>query len=359
MPQTTHADALRVALLGFGLGGAAFHAPLIASTAGLRLTTIVTGDAGRRQQALAQHPGVEVVPDPQCVWDRAADHDLVVISTANRTHVPLALAALQAGLPVVVDKPFAPTVAQAREVFEVAAARGLSATAYHNRRWDSECLTVRKLLRGESLGRVLRLESRLERWRPQAKGGWRELPDAADAGGLLYDLGTHLIDQALFLLGPVTEVYAEIESRRAGLQVDDDVFIALKHRSGVRSHLWTSYLAAQRGPRMRVLGDRAAFVKQEADLQEAALRTGKRPDEVGAEWGREPPEHWGVLTDGAQERRVESEPGAYQSFYAQMHGWLRGTAAQPVVPQDVITGLQIIEAARRSAAQRVVVSIDS
>lgn len=357
MPRLSDTDELRVALLGFGLGGAAFHAPLIASTPGLRLATIVTANPGRREQALAQYPGVAVVDDADRVWERAADHDLVVISTANRTHVPLALAALEAGLPVVVDKPFARTVADARRVFEAAAARGLSATAYHNRRWDSECLTVRKLLREEALGRVLRLESRLERWRPQPKGGWRELPDPEDAGGLLYDLGTHLIDQALFLLGPVTQVYAEIECRRADLQVDDDVFIALKHRSGVRSHLWTSYLAAQRGPRMRVLGDRAAFVKQEADLQEVALRAGRRPDEAG--WGQEPVANWGTITDGAHERPVESEPGAYQSFYAQMNGFVRGRAAQPVAPEDVLAGLEIIESARRSAAERLVVSIDS
>ncbi len=354
--HTSDRNELRVALIGFGLGGAAFHAPLIATTAGLKLATIVTGNAQRREQAQAHYPEAQVVAAPEWIWDHAGDHDLVVISTPNRTHVPLALAAISAGLPVVIDKPFAPTLAEARTIFEAARSQEVSATAYHNRRWDSECLTVRKLFEAGSLGSVLRLEARLERWRPEPKGGWRELSNPEEAGGLLYDLGSHLIDQALYLLGPVTEVYAEISVRRASLRVDDDVFIALRHRNGAISHLWTSYLAADRGPRMRVLGDRAAFVKQEPDPQESALRGGRRPDEP--DWGREPAERWGTLTDGTQVRRIESEPGAYQRFYQLMSGWLRGTGPQPVPPDDVLAGLRIIEAARRSAAERQVIRID-
>ena len=231
---------VRVALIGYGLGGAAFHAPLIASTPGMRLTTIVTSNAERRSQAAREHPQANIVDSVQAVWDRAQDHDVVVVTTSNDSHVSLAMAALAAGLPVVVDKPFAVHAAEARQVIEEAQRRNLMLTVYHNRRWDSEVLTVKRLLAEQALGDVLRFESRLERWRPEPKGGWREQGAPELAGGLLYDLGTHLIDQALDLFGPVTHVYAELDRRRPGMQVDDDTFIALTHTSGVRSHLTAS-----------------------------------------------------------------------------------------------------------------------
>jgi predicted dehydrogenase len=344
---------IRVALIGFGLGGAYFHAPLIAATEGLRLTTVVTGNAERRTQALRDYPGVQVVGDPDQLWRNAADHDLVVISTPNRSHVPLALAALDAGLAVVIDKPLAPTAAQARLVIEKAREKALIVSAYHIRRWDSECRTLRSLLDRGALGRVLRFESRLERWRPEPKGGWKERPEPEEAGGLLYDIGSHLIDQALHLFGPVCAVYAEVDIRRAGAGTDDDVFVALTHDNGVHSHLWTSCLAAQTGARMRVMGDRAAFVKQHGDVQEAALRAGERPDAVG--WGEDPPDHWGILSDGGTQRAVPSLPGAYQEFYAGMVRALRDGAPPPVDPWDAVAGLEIIEAAQRSAAQRQVI----
>jgi predicted dehydrogenase len=346
---------LRVALVGFGLGGAYFHAPLIAATAGMKLATVVTANAERRAQALRDYPGVQVLADPDQLWRSATDHDLVVISTPNRSHVPLALAALSAGLAVVIDKPFAPTAAEARQVIAAARAKQLPVSAYHIRRWDSESLTLRDLMEQGLLGRVLRFESRLERWRPQPKGGWKERGDRQEAGGLLYDIGSHLIDQALHLFGPVREVYAELDIRRPGMEVDDDVFLALTHHSGVRSHLWTSCLAAQPGPRMRVMGETAAFVKQQGDLQEPALRAGKRPGPNG--WGEDPPERWGILDDGVQPRAIPSVPGAYQSFYAGMVSALRDGAPLPVDPQDAVAGLEIIEAAQRSSAGRSVIHL--
>jgi len=340
----------RVALLGYGLGGACFHAPLIATTPGLRVATIVTSNPERQAEASRKHPAARVVADATWVWRNAAAHDVVVISTPNRTHVPLALAALAAGLPVVVDKPFAPTAAAAREVIAAASARRLWVSPYHNRRWDSECLTARRLIEEGQIGRVLRFESRLERWRPLPKGGWREQGAPEEAGGLLYDLGSHLIDQALYLFGPVSHVYAEIDTRRAGLAVDDDVFLAITHQSGVRSHLWTSYLAAHGGPRMRVLGSSGAYFKQHPDPQEAALRSGHLPTETG--WGEEAPEHWGTLSDGLRERPVRSEPGAYQQYYARVVATLRGDAPVPVDPADAVAGLEVIEKAQRSIGAR-------
>ena len=202
---------------------------------------------------------------------------------------------------------------------------------------------------------MLRFESRLERWRPGAKGGWKERGAPEEAGGLLYDIGSHLIDQALHLFGPVRDVYAELDIRRPGMEVDDDVFLALTHDNGVRSHLWTSCMAAQPGPRMRVMGETAAFVKQLGDLQEPALRAGKRPGQSG--WGEDPPEHWGILDDGVRPRAIPSVPGSYQSFYAQMVRALRDGAPVPVDPEDAVTGLEIIAAARRSSAERRVIGL--
>jgi predicted dehydrogenase len=177
MVSDSKKDELRVALIGFGLGGAFFHAPLIAATKGLRLTTVVTANAERQAQALRDYPGVQVASDPDHIW--RGGHDLVVISTPNRSHVPLALAALDAGLAVVIDKPFAATAADARRVIASAREKKLAVSAYHIRRWDSECRTLRDLVARGELGRVLRFESRLERWRPEPKGG---LEGASRAG---------------------------------------------------------------------------------------------------------------------------------------------------------------------------------
>jgi len=346
---------IRVALIGYGLGGASFHAPLIACVPDLWLATIVTANPERRERAAREHPQARLEDSAEAVWRRAGEHDLAVITTSNRFHVPLALAALGAGLSVVIDKPFAPTAAQAKEVVAAARRRKLLAIPYHNRRWDSELMTVKRLLAEGSLGDVLRFESCLERWRPVPKEGWRELAAPDEAGGLLYDLGSHLIDQALHVFGPATQVYAELDRRRAGVEVDDDMFLALTHASGVRSHLTASVMAAIPAARMRVLGSKAAYKKMHADIQEEALRSGKTPREPG--WGEEPPENWGLLGVGDQARPVCSEPGAYQRFYEGVVAALRDGAPPPVDPEDAVKGLEIIEAAQRSASQQQVITL--
>ena len=348
---------LRVGLVGFGLGGQSFHAPLISVTPGMTLATIVTSNEERVRQAGRTYPKARIVTSVKSLWERAADHDLVVITTPNRFHAALALDALAVGLPVVVDKPFARSSAEALRVIHFAREKGLPVIPYHNRRWDSEYLTLRRLIDLGTLGRVFRFESRLERWRPQLKDGWRERGESDEAGGLLYDLGTHLIDQALSLFGPVKQVYAELDLRRRAAQTDDDAFVALSHSNGVRSHLSTSVVAAHFGPRMRVLGELGAFVKQGADPQEAALRSGMLP--IGPDWGMELPGAWGFVTDGTHKQPVPSEPGAYQNFYAGIAAMLRGAAPPPVPPEDAVAGLRIIEAAQCSAAEHRVIELES
>jgi len=337
---------IRVALIGYGLGGRSFHAPLIAATAGMRLAAIVTGNAERQQLAKAENPDARIVGSPNELLQDRAGIDLVVISTPNRTHVPLALQAIELGLAVVVDKPLAPSSAEARRVVEEAKRRSVFLSVYHNRRWDGDFLTVRRLMGEQALGKIHRFESRLERWRPTPKDGWRELSAPEEAGGLLFDLRTHLIDQALCLFGPVKDVYAEIDKRRPGVAVDDDVFVALTHASGVRSHLWTSVVTAQDGPRFRVLGDRAAYTKFGTDVQEAALRRGERPDVPN--WGVEPAEQYGLLGVGSDVRPVPTERGDYRAFYVAVVRSLREGAPPPVDASDAIAVLEIIETAQRS-----------
>jgi predicted dehydrogenase len=346
---------IRIALLGYGLAGAVFHAPLIATVEGLELAAIVTRDDERRSRARREHPDAALLSSPEEVWERADDLDLVVVAAANRAHVPLARSSIEAGLAVVVDKPLAPTADEGRSLVREARERGVMLTVFQNRRWDGDFLTVQGLLEKDALGEVARFESRFERWRPELSGGWRESGDPQDAGGLLYDLGSHLVDQALCLFGPVARAYAELDSRRSGAQTDDDTFVALGHESGVRSQLWMSAVAAQPGPRFRVLGSRAAYVKFGFDGQEELLRTGRRPDDPI--FGREPEDRWGSLGTADQLRRVPTVPGAYRRFYEGVVLALREDAPPPVDPDDVVAGLEVLEAARQSANERRVVEL--
>ncbi|MFF2201853.1 Gfo/Idh/MocA family oxidoreductase [Streptomyces sp. NPDC058145] len=358
---------LRVGLIGYGLAGSVFHAPLIAATEGLTLDTVVTSNPERQEQARAEFPDVRVAGTPEELFGRAGELDLIVIASPNKTHVPLATAALKAGLPVVVDKPVAGTAAEARELAALAEERGLLLSVFQNRRWDNDFLTLRALLEKGELGDVWRFESRFERWRPRPKGGWRESGDPAEIGGLLYDLGSHVVDQALVLFGPVTEVYAETDIRRPGAETDDDTFIALTHAGGVRSHLYVSATTAQLGPRFRVLGSQAGFVKYGLDPQEAALRANERPG-TSADWGTEPESLWGRLGVGGPPsggespvtgggRPVPTLSGDYPAYYAAVAAALNGAGPNPVPALEAAAALDVLEAARRSARDKVTVTL--
>ncbi|QUH01471.1 Gfo/Idh/MocA family oxidoreductase [Saccharopolyspora erythraea] len=338
-------SALKVGLIGYGIAGAVFHAPLIAANQNLRLDAVVTANPQRRAKIEQDHPGTAVVDDLDALLERRPD--LVVVASPNRTHYELTRALVDAGVPVVVDKPFVPTSKQGRELIEHAAREDVPLTVFQNRRWDNDLLTVRALIEAGELGPVHRFESRFERWVPTPKPGWRESGGAEEAGGVLYDLGSHLVDQALLLFGPVESVYAQVDRRRPGVEVDDDSFIALTHTGGVRSHLWMSKFAAQHGPRFRVLGDRAAYTKYGLDPQEAAMGAGGGPADPG--WGEEPQELWGQLGTVGESRTVPTEPGRYQAFYDAVVSALRDGGPLPVDPRDSVAGIEIIEAARRSA----------
>jgi predicted dehydrogenase len=346
---------LRVALIGFGAAGTHFHAPFIASTPGLRLASVVTRDAGRAAQVRAEYPEAAVLADVAEVWASRDALDLVVVAAPNVAHVPLARAAIEAGLPVVVDKPRAVTTPEARRVIALARERSVSLTVFQNRRYDGDFQTLQRLLADGALGEPLRFESRFERWRLVPKPGWRESGAPEDGGGLLMDLGSHLVDQALQLFGPASAVYCELDRRRSGVEVDDDVFVAMTHVSGVRSHLWMSVLASQLGPRFRLLGSRGSYVKFGLDPQEDALRAGLRPG--GGAWGDEPAERWGVVGAGDQTRPVQTDRGHFGRFYVAVEAALRTGGPLPVDPEQSWRVLEVLEAARASALQRTLVTI--
>jgi predicted dehydrogenase len=348
-------EPIRVGLVGYGLGGSTFHAPLVSATPGLALAGIATRDPYRVATAAARYPGVRVVPKPEDLWARGPAPDLVVISTPHHTHAPIARAALAAGAHVVVDKPFAITADESRELAAVAASHDRLAIPFQNRRFDADMLTVRRLLAEGALGDVHRFESRYERWRPTPKPRWTQ-PGAEQRGeGLLLDLMVHLVDQALVLFGPAAEVYAESDRRHRLALVDDDVFVALTHTSGVRSHLFTSTTVGVLGPRFNVLGSKAAFVKYGMDPQEDALLAGATPGGPG--WGAEAEANWGRIGSGGATQPVKSEPGDYPRFYAAVAHAIATGGTPPVTAEEGIAMMDVLEAARVSARERRIVSL--
>jgi predicted dehydrogenase len=339
-------------VVGYGLAGRSFHAPLIASTDGLELAAVVTS---RRQQLAVEHPRAEAISDLETLWLQARP-ELVVVATPNDSHAAIATAAIRHGIPVVVDKPLAISSAEALRVVTEADRAGVLLTVFQNRRWDTDQQTLRSLLAEDALGDITRYESRFERWRPELDTDkWRESASPAEGGGVLLDLGSHLVDEALTLFGPATRVYAEISSRRGG-DGDDDVFMALEHASGTLSHLHASAVAPSVGPRLRVQGSRAGFLVPGLDPQEAALRGGSRPDQAAA-WGM--PETWeqGRLVAGDRSVPVPPVPGAWPRFYELLRDALREAGPPPVDPGDAVQVLRILELARKSSEERAVQAI--
>ncbi|GCE27296.1 oxidoreductase [Dictyobacter alpinus] len=358
--MSTHKSArqapVRAAIIGYGLAGSVFHAPLIDATPGMQVAAIVTSNPERQQNARKRYPQANILATVEELWQDAQSYDLAVVATSNDTHVSLGIAAMQAGLPVVVDKPMAATVADAEKLLTASQQSGKLLTIFQNRRWDNDFLTVQKILSARLLGPLTRFESRFERYRPAPRAGaWRESSDPKLAGGQLYDLGSHLIDQALYLFGKPERVYAEMAQRRPGAQVDDDSFVALHFPSGISAHLWMSQVARISGQRMRVSGLRGTYEKWGLDPQEDALRAGKQPGQPG--WGSEPRDLWGRLSTDLTDDNIhldgpiETEPGAYEKYYAQVRDAITHGAKVPVDPQSVIEVIRVIEAAQTSARE--------
>lgn len=345
---------VRVGLVGYGLGGSTFHAPLVAATPGLELVAIATSNDERVAKAKTRYPAVHVYTTLDAML-QSEPLDLVVVSTPHATHAPYARAALAKGAHVVVDKPFALSSAEARDLASAAKTAGKLAIPFQNRRWDNEVLTLQKLMRDGTLGDIHRYESRYERWRPIPKARWKEAGAEERGEGVLGDLTVHLVDQALLLFGPARRVYAEFERRHPDIVVVDDVFIAITHKSGVISHLFTSPNVGILGPRLTVLGSKGAYVKHGIDPQEEALLAGGIPGSPA--WGEEPESAWGKVGAGDDVRVLRSEPGNYLEFYRGVASAIRDGAEPPVTTEQGIAMMELLDAARLSASERRVVEM--
>ena len=361
MTNGQKADDVRVAIIGYGMAGQVFHAPLVDSTPGMVVAAIVTSDTRRRREAGTDFPLAVVYDTAEELWKHAGDYDLVVVGTPNKFHAPLAATALQHGIPVVVDKPMATSSDEGRELLDIAEKRNLLLTCFQNRRWDADFLTVKHIVDKNLLGPVSRYESRFERYRDSARPeAWRENTRWEEGGGLLWDLGSHLIDQAMLLFGQPSSVYAESSNRRPGSTVDDDTFVALTFPNGVHAHLWMSATSRIAGPRFRVHGLRGTYEKFGLDPQEAALQSGERPGSL-QDWGTETPDAWGRLLtslDGLViDGRVETLAGAYHVFYTGVRDALRDGKPLPVDPRDSVRVMEIIEAVHESAAENRTVAV--
>jgi len=325
-----------VAVIGYGLAGRVFHAPLIAATDGLHLAAIVSS---RANEIAAAHPGVKAVREPQEVF---ADPgiDLVVVATPNDSHFDLAMRALEAGKHVVIDKPFALTAAEARTLIQKA--RGRLLTVFHNRRWDGDFLTLKKLAHDGTLGTIAYLESRFDLYRPKVQDRWRER--AGPATGTWYDLGSHLLDQALQLFGMPLAISADLAARRAGAVTTDYFHVVLRYRAA-RVVLAGDCLAPT-GVRFVVHGSGASFIKRGLDPQEKVLAAGLKPSD--AAYGLEAAPARLVLPDGS-EQAVTLERGRYGDFYASVRDGLSGTAPLAVTPSEALAVMDLLEAAETAA----------
>ena len=339
---------VQVGLIGFGLGGRVFHAPIIRAVPGLQLAAIVerSGDSAR-----AAYPDVRVVRSVSELLS-IDSIELVVVTTPNPTHLDLARQCLEAGRHVVVDKPFTTTSAEAEELVRLAQARNRLITVYHNRRWDGDFLTLRRIVQEASLGRLVLFESHMERYRPMLKAeAWRELPKPGS--GLWFDLGPHLLDQAWALFGQPAAMTADLRAERDGAVVDD-AFDVVLHYARMRVLIRSNLLTCVPGPRFRLNGTRGSFVKYGSDPQEEALKRGETPDQP--HWGQEPEENWGTLSltegEAITQTRIPTETGDYRRYYQNVRDAIVSGAPLDVSPQHGLRIMQALELAIESTRRR-------
>ena len=330
---------MRAGIVGYGLAGRVFHAPLLKGC-GYEVSSILTSNPERIAQAKSDFPDAQIFSELDAFLDSGLD--LVVIASSNVAHLPQTRAALERQIPTVVDKPMGRTVAEVKEMIELSEKNKTFLTTFFNRRWDSDSLTIKKLLISGELGQPFRFDGRFERFRPDRNlASWRENLSAEDGGGLLLDLQSHLISTALDYFGPAQVVSASVRSIRGG--ADDDVTVTLKHDSGVDSYLAASAVSGAPGPRVRLLGSKGALVINQLDPQEDALRAGQIP--LGGMWST-PMTSAAAIHKGDQVTSVESVPGNYAAFYSLVKVAIESGSAAPVSLADALRVAEIIEEAR-------------
>jgi len=349
-------EAIKTAVIGFGLAGRVFHAPFISAVPGLQLASIVQRSGNEAAEA---YPDAKILRS----FDEAlaSDAELIVVGTPNETHYDLAKQALEAGKHVVVDKPVAATSDEVRTLAKLAAQNGLIFAPFHNRRWDGDFLTLKALLIQKALGRLTTFESHFDRFRPIPRPGtWKE--SANPANGMLFDLGPHLVDQAIALFGAPQAITASVRTDREDSAIEDVFDIAL-HYPKLMAYCRATMIAADPAPRFLLHGTSGSFRKYGLDPQEPALIAGAKVPRLpengrpADEWLNEDPNLWGMLTlapDPADPRtlvthEVQTEPGDYRGFYANVRDAIRGTAPLAVTPEAAYQTIKLLELARQSS----------
>lgn len=343
---------IEVGLIGFGLAGRAFHAPVIRAVPGLHLAAILQRSGN---EAAEKYPDVRIVRNLDELL-AMKEIRLIVIATPNETHYPFARQCLEAGRDVVVDKPFTTTLDEAISLAQIAKQAERILTVYQNRRYDGDFQAIRQLVAAGTLGRIVRFETSYDRYRPQLKpGAWRETQ--RPGSGILFDIAPHLIDHALVLFGLPEAVTADIRIERENAVADDAFDITLHYPRSLRAVLRSSILAAAPRPRFVVLGTQGSFVKQSFDPQEMNLRQGHIPSDTA--WGAEPEENWGVLTiprgDGFEQRRIPSASCDYRDYYANIRDAILERAKLAVAPEWALDVMRLLELSRESSQKRCTV----
>ena len=340
---------MRIGVVGYGTGGRHFHVPFIQAAEGMELAGIVARAPATIARVKADLPGVPIYPSLAAMLD--AGVDAVTITTPPQTRRELVLEAIAAGVPVVADKPFAPSADAGRELDAAAKAKGVTLGVFHNRRFDADALTLRKVLESGRLGRLWRVHSRMDL-------DDQDTLEAGPTGGLLRDLGSHLVDQALWLLGPVRSVFAQLDliDRPEG-PTDASFVLTLQHASGVHSHVSASKLNRLAVKEYRAYGAGGSYVSSGTDVQAQAIFAGRRPVDDPAGWGFEAPDLWGTLSTAAGAERVPSEQGRYQGYYEAFARAVKEGGPPPVTAAEAIETLAVLDAARISAAEGRVVTV--
>ena len=329
--------APRVGIAGYGLAGRYFHAPLLVG-AGFEIASILTKNEQRILDAKTDFPNAQICNSLEELLKSKID--LLVVASANQSHAEQAIAGLKAGIPVVVDKPMGRTLKETEEIIAVSKQTGVGVSTYFNRKWDSDSLTIKKIISEGLLGQIFRLESRFEVFRPELKGGWREKKDVEQGGGNLLDLQPHLVSTALDWFGPAQLISASVRVIRGGS--DDDIVLTLKHQSGVDSYLSASAIMGSAGPRIRLVGDKATLVIKDLDPQESLLRSGVKPKD--GKW-QQSTKSAAYIHAGDQVVEYQGVDGNYTQYYLEVKAALAG-GKWPVSTEEALAVAKIIDQAR-------------
>ena len=350
-------EVINAAVIGYGLAGSAFHAPIISCLEEFNLKTIYTTNKESEKLIRARYPKTAVTADVKDIF-KDERLGLIVVAAPNEFHYPLAAEAIAANKNVVVDKPFTITSQDADRLIDLAQQKNVLLTVYQNRRWDSDFKTVKKVMESGMLGNLVEFESHMDRFCSPPKNNWRE--EDAPGGGMLYDLGPHLIDQAVTLFGLPEAVTADLRNQRDGSKIIDN-FELILHYPRLKVTLKSGMLVKIPSPRFILLGDRGSFVKYGIDVQEEDLVNGFTPLNK-ADWGREPESQSGRISAEAGglniDGIVESEKGDYRDYYRNVYQALTGTAKPAVTPQQARNTIRIIELAVKSSGTKCTVPLD-